>query len=152
VEEIGVRSTRIRTNERTLVSVPNAEFSSMTLENFSMRDKMLFHMTLNLRRDTSPDQVRTLLASITKVLTSYQKIEAGALPVRFVGVGAYSLDLEIFAYVLTQDGDEFLRIQQELLLRILDEVETAGTALAYPTQASISYSTPGAPQPELTSR
>src|SRR5258706_16120716 len=83
VEDIGLRSTRIRTADRTLVSVPNAQFSSMTLENFAKRDKMLFHVTLNLRRDTTPDQVRTLLASIARILAGHSEVEAGALPVRF---------------------------------------------------------------------
>ena len=140
VEDIGLRSTRIRTLERTLVTVPNGQFSSMTLENFDQRDKMLFHFTLNLQRDTKPDQVRALLASITKTLAEHPKLETGPLPVRFVGVGTYSLDLEIFAHVLTRDGDEFMKIQQDLYLWILDAVEAAGTALALPTQASISYS------------
>jgi MscS family membrane protein len=140
VEDIGLRSTRIRTPDRTLVSVPNSQFSSMTLENYSKRDKMLFHFTLNLRRDTTPDQVRTLLDSLTKSLTNHPKVEAGAFPVRFIGVGTYSLDLEIFVYLLTRDGDEFLQMQQELLLSILDEVRAAGTSLALPTQASVNYS------------
>jgi MscS family membrane protein len=147
VEDIGLRSTRIRTPDRTLVSVPNGQFSSMTLENFDRRDKMLFHFALNLRRDTQPDQVRTLLASIAKTLAEHPKVETGTLPVRFVGVGTYSLDLEVSAYVLTQAGDEFLRIQQDLLLWILDAVEAAGTALALPTQASISYALENKPQP-----
>jgi MscS family membrane protein len=139
IEDIGLRSTRIRTLDRTLVTVPNGLFSAMTLENLDRRDKMLFHFTLSLRRDTKPDQVRTLLASITKTLTEHRRLETGPLPVRFVGVGTYSLDLEIFAYVLTRDGDEFMQIQQDLYLWILDAVETAGTALALPTQASVSY-------------
>jgi small-conductance mechanosensitive channel len=67
--------------------------------------------------------------------------------VRFVGVGTYSLDIEIFLYVLTRDGDEFMRIQQDLYLRILDAVEAAGTALALPTQANISYSAVSAALP-----
>jgi MscS family membrane protein len=140
VEDIGLRSTRIRTLDRTLVTVPNGQFSSMTLENFNQRDKMLFHFMLNLRRDTKPDQVRALLASITKMLAEHSKLETGPLPVRFVGVGTYSLDLEIFAHVLTRDGDEFMQIQQDLYLWILDAIEGAGTALALPTQASIAYS------------
>jgi len=139
VEDIGLRSTRIRTPDRTLVSVPNAQFSSMVLENFNKRDKMLFHFTFNLRRDTTPDQVRTLLDAITKILAKHSQVEAGALPVRFIGVGTYSLDLEVSAYVLTRNGDKFLEIQQELLLRILDEVEAAGTTLALPTQTSLIY-------------
>jgi MscS family membrane protein len=145
VEDIGLRSTRIRTPDRTLVTVPNGQFSSMTLENFDRRDKMLFHFTLNLRRDTRPDQVRVLLASVTKMLTDHPKLETGSLPVRFVGVGTYSLDLEVFAYVLTRSGDEFMQIQQDLYLWILDAVEAAGTALALPTQASVSYSTDATP-------
>src|ERR1035438_2159463 len=140
VEDIGLRSTRIRTLDRTLVTVPNGQFSSMTLENFDRRDKMLFHFMLNIRRDTKPDQVRALLGSITKILADSPKLEPAALPVHFNGVGTYSLDIEISAYVLTKDGDEFIRIQQDLYLRILDAVETAGTALALPTQANISYS------------
>jgi len=148
VEDIGLQSTRIRTINRTLVTVPNGAFSAMTLENFSRADKTLFHITLNLLRDTTPEQVRTLLESVGTTLRVHQKIETGAMPVRFVGIGTYSLDLEIFAYVLTTDGDEFLRIQQELLLTILEEVAAAGTAQALPTQASVDYSAARQPVPE----
>jgi small-conductance mechanosensitive channel len=66
--------------------------------------------------------------------------DAGAAPVHFVGVGTYSLDLEVTVYILTANDDEFARTRQELLLAILDAVEIAGTALALPTQASIEYS------------
>jgi MscS family membrane protein len=140
VEDIGLRSTRIRTPDRTLVSVPNGQFSTMTIENFSKRDKMLFHFMLNLRRDTRPDQVRNLLESIGTIFEQHKKVDAGAAPVHFVGVGTYSLDLEITVYILTANDDEFAKTRQELLLAILDAVEIAGTALALPTQASIEYS------------
>ncbi|HEX5431853.1 MAG TPA: mechanosensitive ion channel family protein, partial [Bryobacteraceae bacterium] len=153
VEDIGLRSTRIRTADRTLMVVPNSQFSTMTLENFSRRDKILFHPTLNLRRDTSPDQVRMVLESFQKILGGNPKIESGGIPVRFVGVGTYSLDIEIFVYILTQDFNEFLHFQQDLLLRILDAVAAAGTALALPTQASIWYPSghaiPGQGYPEI---
>jgi len=140
VEDIGLRSTRIRTPDRTLVSVPNGQFSTMTIENFSKRDKMLFHFMLNLRRDTKPDQVRSLLESIATIFEKHEKVDASAAPVHFVGVGTYSLDLEITVYILTANDDQFAKTRQELLLAILDAVETAGTALALPTQASIEYS------------
>ena len=159
IEDIGLRSTRIRTVDRTLVVVPNGIFSAMTLENFSQRDKMLFHVTLNLLRNTTPDQVRELLESLGRILAENKKVETGNVPVRFIGVGAYSLDVEIFVYILTRDGDEFTRIQQDLLLRILDAVADAGTALALPTQASISYpyrdgdaEQPAAAPPRVASR
>ena len=147
VEDIGLRSTRIRTLDRTVVTVPNGSFSTMPLENFALRDKTLFHVTLNLRRNTTPDQMRAVLGSITKLLKENPKVDAGAVPVRFVGIGAYSLDIEIFVYVLTPDGDEFVKIQQDLLLSIMDAIESAGTALAVPTQANIDYSTQPEPTP-----
>ena len=134
VMHIGLRSTRIRTPDRTVISVPNSQFSSMALENISGRDKIWFHPTLNLRRDTTSDQLLKVLSSFNEILRSQPKVEPGVLPVRFVGVGAYSLDVEVAAYVTTADYDEFLALQQELLLKMLQGVEQAGTALAVPLQ------------------
>jgi MscS family membrane protein len=136
VMHIGLRSTRIRTPDRTVITVPNGKFSSMELENISGRDKVWFHPTINLRRDTASDQLLQVLASFREILTSHPKVETGKIPVRFVGVGAYSLDVEVVAYVTTSDYDEFLEIQQELLLQMLRAVEQAGTALAVPLQES----------------
>ncbi len=134
VMHIGLRSTRIRTPDRTIISVPNSQFSSMALENISGRDKIWFHPTLNLRRDTTSDQLLKVLSSLNEILRGHGKVETGALPVRFVGVGAYSLDIEVMTYVTTADYDEFLAVQQELLLKMLQAVEQAGTALAVPLQ------------------
>jgi len=139
VEDIGLRSTRIRTPDRTLVTVPNAQFSSMTLENVSRRDKIWFHPRLNLTRETSPAQIRQLLDSISRLLESNPKVDSGSRSVWFTAVGAFSLDFDISAYILTPDDDEFSRVQQELLLRILEVIEATGTHLALPTQASINY-------------
>ena len=144
VEDIGLRSTRIRTSDRTLVTVPNGQFASMTLENLSRRDKIWFHPRLSLTRKTSPSQMRQLLDSISGLLGSNPKVDSLGSSVRFAAVGAYSLDLDISAYILTSDDDEFSRIQQELLLRLLEAIEGAGTRLAIPTQASINYDADGA--------
>jgi MscS family membrane protein len=141
VEDIGLRSTRIRTPDRTLVTVPNAQFSSMTLENVSRRDKIWFHPRLSLTRETSPAQLRQLLASISRLLDSDPKVEPGSSSVRFTAVGAYSFDLDVSSYILTSDDDEFSRVQQEFLLRILEAVQSIGTCLALPTQATVSYNT-----------
>jgi MscS family membrane protein len=144
VMHIGLRSTRIRTPDRTVISVPNGQFATMTLENISGRDKIWFHPTVNLRRDTTSEQLLQVLASFREILTGHPKVETGKIPVRFVGVGAYSLDVEVVAYVTTSDYDEFLEIQQELLLRVLRAVEQAGTALAVPLQER--FESPRAPQ------
>lgn len=132
VMHIGLRSTRIRTLDRTIISVPNGQFSSMELENFSARDKIWFHQTLRLRRDTTSEQLRQVLSRVQDLLQHHPKVEVGNLPVRFTGIGEYSLDIEVFAYVLTPDFDEFLGIQQQLLLDMMRAVEDAGTSLAVP--------------------
>jgi MscS family membrane protein len=139
VEDIGLRSTRIRTPDRTLVTVPNGQFASMTLENLSRRDKIWFHPRLSLTRKTSPSQMRQLLESISGVLGSNPKVDALSPSVRSSAVGAYSPDLDVSAYILTSDDDEFSRVQQEVLLRLLEAVEGAGRRLAILTEAGINY-------------
>ncbi len=142
VMHIGLRSTRLRTQERTIVSVPNAQFSSMTLENISGRDKIYFHTTLSLRRDTTSEQMLGVLAAIGRILAEHPKVEEGKTPVRFIGVGPYSLDVEVSVYITSSDYDEFLALQQELLLKLLRAVEQAGTALAVPVQESVALPPP----------
>jgi MscS family membrane protein len=142
VMHIGLRSTRIRTAERTVISVPNSQFSSIPLENISGRDKIWFHPTLNLRRDTTSEQMLHVLASIRELLANHPKVETGKIPVRFIGVGPFSLDVEVAVYITTADYDEFLQLQQELLLSMLQAVEKAGTALAVPLQESVASQHP----------
>jgi MscS family membrane protein len=132
VMHIGLRSTRIRTPDRTVISVPNGKFASMTIENLSGRDKIWFHPKLNLRRDTTSEQLLKVLDSVREILSGHPKVETGQVPVRFTGVGTYSLDVEVAVYVTTANDDEFLEVQQELLLRFLRAVEDAGTRLAMP--------------------
>jgi len=142
VEHIGLRSTRIRTAERTVISVPNSQFSAIALENISGRDKILLRPTLNLRRDTTSEQMLQVLSSIRELLAIHPKVETGKIPVRFIGVGPFSLDVEVAVYITTADSDEFLELQQELLLKMLEALENAGTALAVPWQESVTSAPP----------
>lgn len=134
VEDIGLRSTRIRTLDRTLLSVPNGEFASMQIENFSRRDRIRLTATLGLRYETTPDQLRYVLIEIKKLLVAHPKVSPDPARVRFVGFGAYSLDIEILAYVETTEHDEFLAIREDLFLRIMDIVAESGTSFAFPSQ------------------
>ena len=134
VEDVGLRSTRIRTLDRTVVSVPNGQLAVMSLENFTLRDKIWFHHTLQLRYETTSDQLRYILAEIRKLLYEHPKVESSSARVRFIGFGKSSLDLEVFAYVLETDYASFLPIQEDLLLRIMEIVETSGSGFAFPSQ------------------
>jgi len=134
VEEIGMRSTRIRTLDRTIVTVPNGEFSSLKIENYAMRDKFWFHPTIGLRYETTPDQIRYLLIQIRSMLLSHPKVDPDPARVRFTGLGADSLSIEIFAYIKVLDINEYLQIQEELTLNIMDVVEACGAGFAFPSQ------------------
>jgi MscS family membrane protein len=134
VEQIGLRSTRIRSLERTIVTIPNAEFSQMQLDNFAARDQRLLKTMLGLRYETTPEQLRFVLAELRKMLLGHPKVTPAPARVRFVGYGAYSLDLEVFAYLRCQDQDEFLAIQEDILLRMADIIGEAGTGFAFPSQ------------------
>ena len=134
VENIGLRSTRIRTLKRTVVSVPNGQLAVMSLENFTMRDKIWFHHTLRLRYETTADQLRYILAEIRKMLYEHSKVESPSARIRLIGFGSSSLDLEVFAYVLETEYEPFLHIQEDLLLRIMDIVEASGSGFAFPSQ------------------
>lgn len=136
VEEIGLRSTRIRTLDRTVVSVPNAEFSALQLENFARRDRIWLHPQIGLRYETTLDQLRWVLVEIRKMLYAHPMVDPDPARIRFVGFGAYSLDLEIFAYVSTQDYGEFLAVREDIYLRIMDIVAASGTGFAFPSQTT----------------
>ena len=137
VEDIGLRSTRIRTLDRTVVTVPNSSFSTMTLENFSRRDRMWFHPTLRLHRDTQPEQVQQLMDAIKQMLEAHPMVDASGVPLRFTKINPESFDLEVFAYVLTPDYNEFLKTQSELLLKILEAASKLEVRFAVPFQESV---------------
>jgi len=143
VENIGLRSTRIRTLERTVVSVPNGQLAVVSLENYAMRDKIWFHHILRLRYETTAEQLRYILAQIRKMLYQHPKIETPTARIRFVGFGSSSFDLDVFAYVLETVYSIFLEIQEDLLLRILEIVEASGTRLAIPSQTTYAAGDPG---------
>ena len=136
VEQIGLRSTRVRSLDRTIVTVPNAEFSQMQLVNFASRDMMLFKIIVGLRYETTPDQLRYVLAKVREMLLGHPRVTNDPARIRFLEFGAYSLDLEIFAYVNSKDWGEYLGIREDLNLRIMDIVAEAGTGFAFPSQTN----------------
>jgi MscS family membrane protein len=135
--------TTVRSSERIRVerspissTVPNAEFSQMQIENFTRRDRMLFRTTLGLRYETTPEQLRYVLAKLRELLIAHPMVSPDPARVRFVGFGAYSLDVEIFAYVLSADYNAYMGVLEDLNLRIMDLVEEAGTGFAFPSQTT----------------
>ncbi len=134
VEEIGLRATRVRTLDHTVVSVGNAEFTNLQLDNFSKREKVWYHPRIRLPYETTPDQVWYILIEIRKMLYAHPKVDPDPARIRFEQFGEYSLNLDVFAYVDVTDYGEFLEIAEDLNLRIMDIVAQAGSRLAVPSQ------------------
>jgi MscS family membrane protein len=134
VEDIGLRSTRIRTEDRTLVAIPNGTVATINLENLSRRDKILFKTNLGLRPGSQADHVRFVLAEIRRLLYSHPKVETNTVRVRLVDIAGASLNVELMSYILTRDFNEFAAIREDLLLRIMDVLEDSGGGLALPSQ------------------
>jgi MscS family membrane protein len=134
VESIGLRSTKIRTLDRTLISLPNGKLADMRLESFSARDRIRLACTVGVLYGTTATQMRVVLDGLERVLRQHPKIWPDAVVVRFKEFAASSLDIEIMAWFLTTDFGEFQKIRQDILLGFMNVVERAGTGFAFPTR------------------
>jgi MscS family membrane protein len=137
IEDIGLRSTRLRTSERTVLSIPNGIMATSTIENLRFRDKFLCQQIIRLRYDLSPDHVRYVLGEIREILRRNPKVEETTARARFLRFADYALEIEIFAYILGPDFGSYLAEQEALLLEIMDALEKAGAVVALPSQTTM---------------
>ena len=142
VLDIGLRSTRVRTFNRTIVTIPNGQLSAMNVENYTFRDKYWFHHIINLKYDTTAAQMKAVLEGIRKLMTDDLRVETTTFRVSFVAIGSVSDDVEISAYILAENVTGFYETQESLLLKILSIVESAGAEFSLPTQVT-KVETPG---------
>lgn len=129
IEDISLPSTRIRTSNRTVVFVPNSQMAGFSLENFSFRDKFWFCHTVRVRGETSGDQMRYVLAEMRRVLEEDPKVEPKSSHARLIGVKDGMWEIEVATYLMTGQDEEFLELQEGLLLELLDVIEGSGTAV-----------------------
>jgi MscS family membrane protein len=134
VEAVGVRSTQFRGADRTLTNIPNAVLAKMEIVSLTRRDQMLFQTVLGLRCETTPEQLRLVLARLRDAVAAQPLVSSDSVRIRLVGLGESSLDVEVFGYVVTTDWAEFLAAREDILLSMMDVVEGAGTALALPSR------------------
>lgn len=132
VDSIGLRSTRIRTLDRTLLSVPNGQIANVTIETVSARDKFRFNHFVGLGYETSAAQLRTIVTAIRTRLLRHTLADDSSIRAQLVRLGPWSIDVEVFAYIFARDWAHFLEVQEELLLDIMDIVEGAGARIAIP--------------------
>jgi len=134
VERIGVRSIEIRARDRTVITVPNATFADMKIINWARCDMMQIRATIGLRYETRLEQLRYVLVRLREMCLAHPRIDNDTVRVRFAGYGASSQDIELRVYALTRDWNEFFAIQEDVMLRVGEIVEEAGTSFAFPSR------------------
>ncbi|HEY4177793.1 MAG TPA: mechanosensitive ion channel family protein [Kofleriaceae bacterium] len=152
VEQIGLRSTRIRTLDRTVVTIPNGDLSQQRIESFAVRDRMRFSTVVGLAYGTTSAQLKTVMAGFEATLRAQPKLWPEDLSVRFKALGASSLDVDVQAWFTTTAISEFTKIREDLLLGFIAVCEQAGAQIAYPTQTLHVASLPSAPPRDTPSR
>jgi MscS family membrane protein len=145
VEKIGLRSTRLRTLDRTVITIPNGQLADLKIESFSVRDRIRLACTIGVVYDTSVEQMRGVLAGLEQVLRGHPKIWPDAVIVRFKEFGESSLDIEVMAWFQTSDWNEFQQIREEILLRFMEVVAAQGTEFAFPTRTVYAKAAPSTP-------
>jgi MscS family membrane protein len=144
VESIGLRSTRFRTLDRTMITIPNGKLADMRLETFAARDRIRFATTIGLVYHTNAEQMRKILDEIEKLLRAHPKCWPDAVVVRFKEFGSSSLEVDLMCWFTTNDYNEFSKIKQDMMLDIMQIVMKNGSDFAFPTQTVHVQRAPGA--------
>ncbi|MBM7035283.1 mechanosensitive ion channel family protein [Vibrio ulleungensis] len=134
IESIGLRSTRIRTLERSLITIPNSEFANMEIDNLERRDKRRMEHVLRLRSEVTLDQLRVVIVNIRRALLQHPMIESDPVRVRLMGLGEYSININIMAYIRCRDNEEFMAVQEDILFSAINQVSNVGAKIAHSTQ------------------
>ncbi|MGE5787683.1 MAG: mechanosensitive ion channel family protein [Myxococcales bacterium] len=134
IESIGLRSTRIRTLDRTLITIPNGRLSELRIENFAARDRFRLACDLTLTYGTTAAQLREVIAGCESILRKHPKVWNEGITVRFKELGTWALVIEVMAWFVTEDWAAFQLVREQILLDFVAVVEGAGTSFAFPTQ------------------
>lgn len=134
VEAIGMRSTRFRTLDRTVITVPNGKLADLRAETFAVRDRIRLFTNLALVYGTTAAQLRAVVAGVEAALLAHPKIFPEGVSVRFNEFRDSSLNVEVAGWFQTTDWNEFTIVRQELFLRFMEIVEEAGASFAFPTR------------------
>jgi MscS family membrane protein len=136
VEDIGIRSTRIRTGERSIVTIPNGDFSARQIENLTDRDRFLFNPVIPISPTTTSAQLKQAISLISGILTGHADVAEGARA-RLANITDRGFTIETTAYIALRDADESNAVREELLLAIVTALEGAGVRLAFAPQAAL---------------
>ncbi|MCF6265548.1 MAG: mechanosensitive ion channel family protein [Desulfuromusa sp.] len=134
VEEIGFRSTRIRTFSKTMITVPNSVLMNMSIDNFSRMPKRRIKLSVGITYDTSPMQMRQAVAAIKQMLREHPAIHQDFFLVNFTDFGTSSLDIMVYCFTTSTVWGEYLDAREDVCLKIMETLEGLGLEIAFPSQ------------------
>jgi len=134
VEEVGFRSTKIRTFAKTLISVPNSVIANQAINNYSRMPKRRIKLTVGLTYDTGPQRMRQAVEGIRDLLRTHPAIDQDFWLVNFTDFGPSSLDIMVYCFTTTTVWGEYLDARQDLCLKIMELLEEMGLEIAFPSR------------------
>ncbi|HKJ05776.1 MAG TPA: mechanosensitive ion channel family protein [Geopsychrobacteraceae bacterium] len=134
IEEVGFRSTKIRTFAKTQITVPNSVLMNMSIDNFSRMPKRRIKMNVGVTYATSSDQMREAVGKIRQMLRDHPAIDQEFFLVNFTDFGASSLDIMVYCFTSTTVWQEYLDARQDVFLKIMDILEEMGLEIAFPSR------------------
>jgi MscS family membrane protein len=134
VEDIGLRSTKIRTAARTLIVIPNKMVASETITNYTRMPQRRVEQTIGLTYDATPDQVQTIAEDIRQLLRGDPGVQTDSILVHFAEYGDCSLNLHIVYFAVDPDWGRHMDLRERINLKIMRAVAARGLEFAFPTQ------------------
>ncbi|MFV8827524.1 mechanosensitive ion channel family protein [Alkalihalobacterium sp. APHAB7] len=135
VEDIGFRSTKIRTFANSVIIVPNSTLANQEIENFSNMGKRRIMFNLGLTYQTTRQQMRKCVDRINELIENHEEVHPETIMVRFDKFNESSLDVFIYFYTKTTIWSEYLEVKEDINLKIMEILEEEGASIAYPSRS-----------------
>ena len=134
VERIGLRSTSIRTVDRTVVRIPNGRLADERIETFGERDRILLRTDIDLTYNTTPAQLERIRDALEAALRAHPLLFADVVRVHVVGFTDSAIRINVVSWFLTTDWQEFLRIRHDMLITFMRIISDHGSSFAFPSR------------------
>lgn len=141
IEEIGIRSTKIRTLDRTLVSIPNSKLAEVNIENYNEREKIRLYNIWRLDLHTPLETIKELLGEFERILLSDDNFHHNFYRLRLIGVSDLGYEIEIYAFAKSTEWTEFVGMREGLFFAYIAKMDELGVKLALPGQVTYYHET-----------
>lgn len=134
VEDLGFRSTRIRTGGKSVITIPNSTMAKEKIENLGRRRIRQITHVLGLEYGARSSQLAQVIEQIRYLLSRHEQVIKDEINVFFVNFGDFSLQIKVDFFIVIDEPIDFLDTQQEILFEIMQIIENCGLGFAFPTQ------------------